>query len=293
MANTTSINSELFQNLLVQSQYALYENSIARAVATIYDYPVGAGKTVSVPIWAGITASKPGEGAAPQSPSNAETNSKTIALEEHVAFAEVTDFLRDSAQENVIASLADQMGLALAESLDKELIALFTAASGGNPIITQAVGTAATGSPLVKVDNTVQDLMKAAAIIRSQKYQGPLFAVLNPIQAYGLKAALTATNNFQNATDVGNAVLNQYFVGSIAGITILEHALVAVDGSSKDAVGCVFAPAAFGLAQRGGVQMETERNAAKRSTDVVETVVAGAGILRPELAVRVIGNAEV
>jgi len=292
MANTTSINSELFQNLLVQSQYALYENSIARAVATIYDYPVGAGKTVSVPIWAGITATKPGEGTAP-SASDANTNSKTIALEEHVAFAEVTDFLRDSAQENVVAALADQMGLALAESLDKELIALFTAASGGNPIITQAVGTAAAGSPLVKVDNTVQDLMKAAAIIRSQKYQGPLFAVLNPIQAYGLKAALTATNNFQNATDVGNAVLNQYFVGSIAGITILEHALVAVDGSSKDAVGCVFAPAAFGLAQRGGVQMETERNAAKRSTDVVETVVAGAGILRPELAVRVIGNAEV
>jgi len=287
MANNTTINSELFQNLLVQSQYALYENSIARAVTTVFDYPVGAGKVVSVPIWAGITSSKPGEGVAP-SAADTNTNSKTIALAEHVVFAEVTDFLRDSAQESVITGLANQSGLALAEGLDKELIALFTDSS-----ITQSVGTAATGSPLVKVDNTVNDLMKAAAIIRANKYTGPLFAVLNPVQAYGLKAAMTATNNFQNATNVGNAILDQYFVGSIAGITILEHANVAIDGTSKDAVGCVFAPAAFGLAQRGGVSMEEQRNAAKRSTDVVLTAVAGAGILRPELAVKVVGNAEV
>jgi N4-gp56 family major capsid protein len=287
MANNTTINSELFQNLLVQSQFALYENSIARAVTTVFDYPVGAGKSVSVPIWAGITSSKPAEGVAP-SAIDTNTNSKTINLAEHVAYAQVTDFLRDSAQENVIAGLASQMGLALAEGLDKELIALFT-----NMEITQSVGTAATGSPLVKVDNTVNDLMKAAAIIRANKYQGPLFAVLNPIQAYGLKAALTATNNFQSVSNIGNAVLGQYFVGQIAGITILEHALVAVDGTSKDAVGCVFAPSAFGLAQRGGVSMETERRAAERATDVVETVVAGAGILRPELAVKVVGNGEV
>lgn len=269
--NTTTINSELFQNLLVQSQYALYENSIARAVSTVYDYPVGAGKTVSVPVWAGITSSKPGEGVAPSSV-DTNTTSKTIALAEHVAFAEVTDFLRDSAQENVIASLADQMGMALAEGLDKELIALFS-----NVAITQALGSAGT-------EMTVADIMKAAATIRAQKYTGQLFAVVSPLQAYNMKAALTATTSYQNATSAGSRVLDQYYVGSIAGVTILESALIAADGSG-DAVGCVFAPAAFGVAQRGGVAMETQRNAAKRSTDVVETVVAGAGIIRPELAV--------
>jgi N4-gp56 family major capsid protein len=287
MANTTTINSELFQNLLVQSEFALYENSIARAVSTVYDYPAGAGKTVSIPFWDAITSSKPGEGTAP-SKINTNTNSKTINLEEHVAFAEVTDFLRDSAQENVIAGLATQMGLALAEGLDKELIALFT-----NVGITQSVGTAyVAGPPAVKTDNVVNDIMKAAALIRANKYQGQLFAVLNPKQAYGIKAAMTATNNFQNATNVGNAILSNYFVGQIAGVTILEHPLVpvSVDG---DSTGCVFAPSAFGIAQRGGVTMETQRNAAKRSTDVVETVVAGAGLLRPELAVKVVGNAEV
>jgi hypothetical protein len=277
MANTTSINSELFQNLLVQSQYALYENSIARAVSTVFDYPIGAGKVVSVPIWAGITSAKPGEGVAP-SAADTNTNSKTITLEEHVVYAEVTDFLRDSAQESVIASLGAQAGLALAEGLDKELIGLFSS-------VVQQI--AQDGNDL-----TVNMLMQAAATIRSNKYTGPLYAILNPKQAYGMKSALTATNAYTANTNAGNRILDQYFVGSIAGITILEHANVAVDANG-DSLGCVFAPQAFGLAQRGGVTMEEQRNAAKRSTDVVLTAVAGAGILRPELAVKILTDAQV
>jgi N4-gp56 family major capsid protein len=285
MANTTSINSELFQNLLVQSQYALYENSIARAVSTVFDYPIGAGKVVSVPIWAGITSAKPGEGVAPAA-ADTNTNSKLITLAEHVVFAEVTDFLRDSAQESVIAALGNQSGLALAEGLDNELINLFDNSNGYTASgITQGVGAGG-------ADNTVDHIMAAAAIIRSNKYTGPLFAILHPKQAYGIKKAMTATNSFQAASNVGNAILSQYFVGQIAGVTILESSLVSVDGSG-DAIGAVFAPTAFGLAQRGGVTMEEQRNAAKRSTDVVLTAVAGASVLRPELVCLVTGDAEV
>jgi hypothetical protein len=278
MANTTTINSELFQDLLVASQFALYESSVARAVSTVFDYPVGAGKVVSVPMWAGMTSSKPGEGTA-AALADTNTTSKTITLEEHVWNARVTDMLRDSAASNVIADMASQAGLALAEGLDAELIALFS-----NVALTQSVGAAG-------AENTVNDLMKAAAMIRANKYRGQLFAVLNPKQAYAIKAAMTATNSFQAAGMVGNEILGNYFVGQIAGITILEHAGVAIDGVTDDAVGCVFAPSAFGVAQRGGIAMETERDARARATDVVMTVVAGAGILRPELAVKVVGDA--
>ena len=275
MANNTTINSELFQNLLVQSQFALYENSVARSVATVFDYPAGAGKTVSVPVWAGMTSSKPGEGTAP-SASDANTVSKTINLAEHVVYNQVTDFLRDSASEDVIGSLATQAGLALAEGLDGELIGLFAS-------VVQSVGAA--GS-----ENTVNDIMKAAATIRANKYNGPLFAMLNPLQAYGLKAALTATTNYQNSSSVADAVMSNYFVGQIAGVTILEHAGIGID-ESDDATGCVFAPGAFGLAQRGGITMGTQRQEKERATDVVMTAVAGAGIIRPELAVKIVGDA--
>lgn len=282
MANNTTINSDLFQNLLVQSEFALYENSIARQVTQVYDYPVGAGKVVQIPFFDSITSSKPGEGVAP-SAIDTQTNSKSITLEEHVAYAKVTDFLRDSAEEDVIANLSAQMGLALGEGLDTEIVTKFEDATAlSDNGITQQVGAA--GS-----DNTVDQLMAAAAKLRAQKYSGPMFAMLHPAQAFGVKKAMTATNSFQNASDVANSVLGQFFVGTIAGITILEHPLVNVD-ASDDAFGAVFAPSAFGLAQRGGVNLETERNAATRSTDVVLTVSAGVGVLRPELIVSVIGD---
>ena len=269
MSNNTTNNSELFQNLLVQSQYALYENSIARAVATVFDYPVGAGKQVSVPVWAGITAATPGEGVAP-SAADTNTTSKTISLVEHVVYAEVTDFLRDSAQENVIAGLANQSGLALAESIDAALIAQFANASG-------SLGSAGT-------ELAVTDILKAAATIRANKYTGRMIAIVSPLQAYALKAAAAGTAAIAG-TNLQNRALDGYFVTSIGGVDIYESALVAAD-ENGDAVGCVFAPAAFGLAQRGGVNMEEQRNAAKRSTDVVMTAVAGVGTLRPELAVK-------
>jgi hypothetical protein len=222
-----------------------------------------------------MSSSNPGEGTAP-SASDANTTSVSIALAEHVVYNQVTDFLRDSASEDVISTLANQSGMALAEGLDAELIALFAT-------VTQSLGAAGT-------DNTVNDLMKASAMIRANKHQGPLFAILNPKQAYGVKAALTATNNYQNSSSVADAVMSNYYVGTIAGITVLEHAGVAIDGDD-DAIGCVFAPQAFGLAQRGGINMETDRQAKERATDVVMTAVAGTAIIRPELAVKIVGDA--
>ena len=275
MANNTTINSELFTNLLVQAQYAMYENSIARQLATVFDYPVNSGKVVQIPVWGSLNASKPGEGVAP-SAQDTNTTSKTITLEEHVVYAQVTDFLRDSAQEDVITSLANQSGLALAEAIDKELISYFATVSN-------SIGTA--GS-----DNTAVDIMKAAATIRANKYSGPLFAVLNPKQAYGIKAALTATTAYTANTNVGNNILSNQFIGQLAGVQIYESALVVADGSD-DATGCVFAKEAFGLAQRGGIAMGTQRQETTRSTDVVMTAVAGATLIRPEFAVKLIGDA--
>ena len=277
MANTTVINSELFQKLLVQSQFAAYENSVARVVASVYDYPTNAGRTVSVPIWEAVSATTPGEGVAPDA-ADTNTTSKDITLVEYVIRHTVTDFLRDSAEENVIAALADQSGRSLAEAMDMDLFRLFADLE-----ITQEVG--ATGT-----DNTIDDLFKAAAILRSRKLTGPFYAVVNPVQAYKLKKEL-ATNggsNIPSLSTVGEGVIQNAVIGQVAGITVIESALVGTDRT--DAIGCVFAPAAFGFAQRGAVMMEQQREAAQRATEVVLTQVAGSAILRPTYAVRLLGN---
>lgn len=279
MANTTTINAELFQKLLAQSQFAAYENSLARAVASVYDYPFNAGKVVSVPIWDAVSASKPGEGT-PPSASDTNTTSKDISLVEHVVRHVVTDLLRDSAEENVIVALADQSGRSIAESIDADLLALFADVS-----ITQEVGTTLTA-------NSVDNLMHAAAILRSNKLTGPFYAVVSPIQAYYLKKELAANggNNIPSLSQVGEGVLATSVIGQVAGITVVESSLVTLD---TDHIGCVFSPAAFGVAQRGSLTLETQREAAARATDVVMTAVAGSAILRPSYAVRLIGKATI
>lgn len=284
MSNTTSINSELIATLVGQAQFAAYEQSVARQLVSVFDLPAGSGKAVQVPVWSGISAELiTNEAAATAKDTN--TTSATITLAEHVVYHRITNMLRDSASQDVFAQLGDQSGRAIAESLDSQVFSLFDDVSGNTAIITQSVGSA--GS-----DNTAAHIMAAVATLRANKLTGPFYAVLHPKQAYGIKAALTATTSYQNSTSVGSEALQMGFVGELAGCRIFESALVPVDGSD-DATGCVFAPSAFGHAMRGTIDLQQQYMAADRATDLVLTGVAGAAILQPTHAVRVVGDATV
>lgn len=282
MSNTTALNPELIATLVGQAQFAAYEQSVARQLVSIFDLPAGAGKTVSVPVFSSISA----ELLTDESAATAKTTSTTsadITLAEHVVYHRITNMLRDSAASDVFAQLGDQSGRAIAESLDGQVFTLFDNVVGNTAIITQVVGTA--GS-----DNTANDIMKAAAILRGNKLTGPFYAVLHPKQAFGIKANLTASTSFTAATNVGNEALMSGFIGELAGVRIFESALVPVDGSD-DATGCVFAPTAFGHAMRGTIAVDQQYMAKERATDLVLTGVAGAQILQASHAVRVVGDA--
>jgi N4-gp56 family major capsid protein len=284
MSNTTSINSELIATLIGQAQFAAYEQSIARQLVSVFDLPAGAGKSVQVPVWSAVSASLITDESA-ASAADTNTTSASITLAEHVVYHRITNMLRDSASADVFAQLGDQSGRAIAESLDGQVFTLFDNLSGNTAILTQSVGSA--GS-----DNTPQDIMKAAAILRANKLTGPFYAVLHPKQAYGIKANLTATTSYTNSTALGSEVLSMGYIGELAGVRIFESALVPVDGSD-DATGCVFAPSAFGHAMRGTIDVAQQYMAAERATDLVLTGVAGAQILQATHAVRVVGDATV
>lgn len=283
MSNTTSVNSELFANLVAQAQYSAYETSVARQLVNVFDMPANAGKVVQVPVWAAISASNITDESA-ASAADTNTTSASITLSEHVVYHRVTDMLRDSANGDVLGQLGDQAGRAIAESMDSQVFSLFDDLSGNTAIITQSVGSA--GS-----DNTVDHILAAVATLRGNKLTGPFYAVLHPKQAYGIKKALANVGGVA-MSDIGNEALTNGFVGRIAGCTIIESALVPVDGSD-DATGCVFAPSAFGHAMRGTITLEEQRQAAARATDIVLTGVAGAQILQASHAVRIIGDATV
>ena len=266
MSNTTSINSELFANLVTAAQYAAYENSVGRQISTVFDAPVNAGKVLQVPVWSAISAAEISDESA-ASAADTNTTSASITLTEHVVYHRVTDMLRDSAYGNVMAQLGDQSGRAIAESIDKQLFSKFASLSGSSTAIALA-------------DFKVDDIIDRVAAIRANKVVGPFFAVVHPTAANNLKKKLTATTSYQNATAVGSEILQNYFVGQIAGCTIIESALVPVNESTGVATCAVFAPSALGHAMRGTISMEEQRQAAARATDVVLTGVAGAAVLQ-------------
>lgn len=276
--NNTSQNSELFTNLLQTAQFAAYENSIARQLVSVFDAPAGAGKTLQIPVWAGITAQQISDEAA-ATLKTTNTSSVSMGLIEHVVYHQVSDMLRDSSMENVISSLGDQSGRAIAESMDSQVFSLFTS-------FTSEVG------PGAAAELTVVHLLKAAATLRGNKLTGPFYAVLHPAQAYNIKKEL-ATNggsNIPSLSQVGESVLSGFYIGSIAGIQVYESALITVDGSG-DAIGAVFAPTAIGHAMRGGVELESQRQASARATDVVVKAVAGAQIINDTHGVKLTGDA--
>jgi len=283
MANNTTINSELFTNLLAEAQFAMYENSIARQIVTPFSFPANAGKTLQVPVYSSVSAVSLTEGSAP-SAADTNTTSVSINLGEVGTYFQVTDFLRDSAQRDVIADLGAQAGRAIAEKMDNDVFALFNSFSA-------SVGTE--DSPV-----TVNNILDAVATLRQAKVIGPLACVVGPRQALQLKKELAGTGGTTalTANAIGNEALRGYYIGTLAGCSVYESSLVKSDlntnaDSELNMVGAVFAPTAIGHAIRGGVTMEEQRQAAARATDIMISVVKGEAILQNSHGVKILGSA--
>lgn len=261
MANDTILNPQLFSNLVVAAQFAAYEQSVARQMATVFDAPLNSGKVLQVPVWSSISATTPADGVAATA-QDTTTSQALITMGEHVVYHQITDMLRDSATENVIAQLGDQSGRAIAESMDTEFMANFSALSGAT----------------TNVVASVEAIMDRVATLRGRKLTGPFFAVVHPTVGNIIKKALVDTGSFTASGTVADSILTDYFVGRIAGCNIIESALVPV---AADVATCaVFAPSALGYATRGSVTLEQDRNAPARATDLVMTGVGGSNVLQ-------------
>jgi len=279
MANRTAINSELFVNLLADSRYAAAESSVARQLTSVYNVQKGQSKTVQIPVWAAVSASNPGEASA-FTAADTNTTSSTITMDEYGVYHQVTDMLADSVANNVVAQLGEASGRAMAEKIDEICWATFSDFTGGT------VG--ASGTEL-----TLDLILKAAATLKSGKVPGPYYAVIDPRAAFHLKREIGAVGGSTDnrgglaGSDLQNRVLNGYFIGTAAGVEIYESSLITEDSAEAMTQG-VFAPSAIGLAMRGEMEMETQRQAKERATDVVMKMTMGAAAIQPTHGVKLI-----
>jgi len=126
-------------------------------------------------------------------------------------------------------------------------------------------------------------LFKAQAILRSGGVPAPYSAVFHPKALFNLKKTLTqagyAASNATAISDVGNEILRNGYIGTVAGIDVYEDANFTIN-AYDDISGGVFHSSAIGLAMKQEFKIEAQRDASLRADELVATVVYGVGIAK-------------
>jgi len=271
--NSTTLD-DLFVNIVAQARFTAEEQSLMLGLVTQYNIAGQAGKVIQVPKYPAVTAAALEEGTAPAD-TDVSTSSVSVTCSEVGNSVLLTDLAAMGAG-NPADELGTVLGNAIATKIDTDLIALFSGFSG-------ALGAA--GQEIA-----VSDLFKAAATLRANKVTGSMAAVVHPYQAYQLKAGLTNTFANPNGGDLQNEAMRNGYVGSIAGIDVYESANVSIDGND-DAVAGVFAPEALAIAIKRDFNLETQRNATRRGTEMVATAIYGVAELDDSYGVKITADA--
>lgn len=269
----SSTLGDLFVNIVAQARFTAEEQSLMMGLVTQYNIAGQAGKTVQIPKYPAVTAAALEEGTAPTD-TDVSTSSVTVEVSEVGNTVLLTDLAAMGAG-NPAQELGTVLGNAIATKIDKDLIALFSGFSG-------SLGSAG-------VDITAADIFKAVATLRANSVVGNLSAVVHPYQAYALKSALTNAYSPNTSNDLVNEAMRTGYVGSLAGVDVYESPNVAIDGEG-DSVAAVFAPEALAIALKSEFNLETQRNATRRGTELVATAIYGVGELDDSYGVKIIAD---
>jgi hypothetical protein len=270
MANETTNTTldDLFENITAEAIFTFQDTGVVRNLVTMYPI-TGSGKVVEIPIYPTVSAAAVAE-ATDLTNTAVSTSNAQITVGEKGIMATLTDMARNTASRNVGADLGRLFGEAIAKKVDVDLVALFSDFASANDL-----GSAGT-------ELTADLLFKAQAILRSGGVPAPYSAVFHPKALFNLKKTLTQAGYAGTATaisDLGNDVLRNGYIGTVAGIDVYEDANFTID-ASDDINGGVFHSSAIGLAMKQEFKIEAQRDASLRADELVATVVYGVGIAK-------------
>lgn len=268
MANesTTTTLNDLLPQIVAEAMFQANEKSIMRGLVKNFNMPLNSGKSIVVPTYPKITAAAVAEGT-DLANTEVATGGATLTVSEVGVMTTVTDLALRTSASNVIADVGRLFGEAIATRMDKDLTALFGSFSVG-------VGGATTTI-------TVNKVFEAVAKLRQNGVPATdLACVLHPMVAFDLKAAI-GTNAFAGG-DLQTEALRSGYVGTLAGVPIFESSNMtdASDndpGTTGDYKGGLFHRDALGLAMMQDIQIEQQRDASLRATELVATAVYGKG----------------
>ena len=269
MANTTTTTlNDLLPQIVAEAMFQANEKSIMRGLVKNFTMPLNSGKSIVVPTYPKVTAAAIAEGTDLSTVAQAvSTDGATLTVSEVGAMTTVTDLALRTSSSNVIADVGRLFGEAIASRIDKDLTALFGSFSTGVGAADQTI--------------TVNKIFEAVANLRKNGVPATdLACVLHPLVAYDLKAAI-GTNVYAGG-DFQTEALRSGYVGTLAGVPIFESSNMtdASDndpGTTGDYKGGLFHRDALGLAMMQDIQIEQQRDASLRATELVATAVYGKG----------------
>lgn len=281
MANTTSTTLDaLFSDIQQTAMFTMNENAFMRPLVKNFNLVGQPGKVAKVGIYPALTSGwVTGENTDVSTAATITAVEKTFDADEVAIMATLTDTARDSAMDDTASSIGRVLGEALARKVDTDIAALF------NGFSTQ-IGAA------TQPELTADLIFQAIANLRSNSVVGDYVGIFHPNQTYNLKKQLTNAGAAMshNLSNLGNRVLDQGYIGTIAGVDLYESALVTGD-STGAFVGAVMHSDALAFAMKKDLTIETQRDASLRATEIVASMTYATGELQDLHGVAIITDA--
>jgi N4-gp56 family major capsid protein len=260
--STTTTLNDLLSPIVQEAMFVAQEKSLLRGLVRNFTVPKNSGKVLQVPIYPVSTASALTE-ADDLTPSAVSTNVANITLAEAGLMTNVSDLSMNYSESNIISDVGRLFGEAIALKIDQDITALF------DDFTTTEIGGA--------TDNvTAAKVFEAIAKLRTKSVDpAGMVCVLHPLVAHDLKSSITSTFGAP-ASEMGNEAMRTGLVGNLGGVPVYESA--AITSGSGISKGAVFHRDAISLAIGDDINIETQRDASARATELVGTATYGVAL---------------
>lgn len=277
ISTTTDLNS-LYNNIYEDSLFVLRERTLMASMVMGFTATGYATRTIG--IFGTTTARSVAEG---EDYSGADQFGKsqlaTFTPGEAMSQVILTNrmMLTDSV-DSIRQAASVELGNAIAEKVDKDLLALFSGFSSGK-------GSA--GSSL-----TIGKIGAAIAKLGNNKVRGPRMGVIHPFQWHDIWVELgQPAATYANLGDVlTTEALQEYFVSRLLNVTWYVSANITVD-ASDDAYGAVFTREALGFDEREAYSVTPEFDASRRAIELNGHIGYAVGELRDAAGVYLLSDA--
>jgi hypothetical protein len=204
----------------------------------------------------------------------------TLTPGEHGGQYFLSDLRVESDPFGVRQDAAQELGVAMAQKIELDLLGNFSSLTGGT---VGAAGTVVTWGHFYAM----------IAQLRAQNAPGPYNFVCRPEQWHQLGKAASVAGTYTNAADsLKEDVNRQYYIGTASGVNIFVSANIPVI-SGDDAYCAMFAPQALALDIRRAPRLEPERDASRRGWELNMSAVYAHGVWRPKFGVKGLFDASV